>query len=166
VNFLQRCTIGVARPQLWAFLMDVPQMAACVPGVEEVTSTGGDSYAGRLRVKLGPIVVNLQGTVAFRERDAADYRVVVKADARDRKIGGGVDATATIRLLESGAEASELVVEAQARFIGKLGEFGEPVIRKQTDATIAAFARNVAARFQAPAAPSSPAQPDKGPQAS
>jgi uncharacterized protein len=158
MNFVQRCTIAVARPQLWEFLMDVPRMAACVPGFEEVVSAGNDTFSGRMRVKLGPIVVNLEGTVAFRERDAAEFRAVVKTDARDCKIGGGVDATATMRLLESGPAASELVVEAQARFMGKLGEFGEPVIRKQTDATIAAFARNVAARFQVSA------EPGQGPQ--
>jgi hypothetical protein len=33
------------------------------------------------------------------------------------------------------------------RFLGKLGEFAEPIIRKQADAVVATFARNVAAHF-------------------
>src|SRR5215510_16376033 len=50
-------------------------------------------------------------------------------------------------LAESGPAATELAVEAQTRFLGKLGEFGQPVIRKQADAIIAEFARNVASYF-------------------
>ena len=50
MNFEHRCTLPVARGMLWQFLMDVPQMATCVPGVEGVTASGDDQYAGRLRV--------------------------------------------------------------------------------------------------------------------
>jgi uncharacterized protein len=148
MNFEKRCTIPVARQQLWDFLMDVPRMATCVPGLEEVTAVGDDQYQGRLRFKLGPISLNLQGLVAIKERDQDNWRAVAKAEAKDRRVGGGTDVTATMTLLEQAPAATELVIAAQARFMGKLGEFGEPIIRKQTDTTIAAFARNVAARFQ------------------
>ena len=56
-------------------------------------------------------------------------------------------------LIENGHGDTELVIQAQARFLGKLGEFGEPLVRKQANATVAAFARNVAAHFEPPAAP-------------
>jgi carbon monoxide dehydrogenase subunit G len=150
MNFEKRCTIPVARQQLWDFLMDVPTMAACVPGVEEVKAVADDQYQGRLRVKLGPISLNLQGSVAIKERDQDNWRAVAKAEAKDRRIGGGTDLTATMTLVEKNPALTELVIAAQARFMGKLGEFGEPIIRKQTDTTIAAFARNVAARFAQP----------------
>ncbi|MBI3302792.1 MAG: hypothetical protein HYZ72_12070, partial [Deltaproteobacteria bacterium] len=67
------------------------------------------------------------------------------------RIGGGVHVTAHMTLVESGPAATELDVQAQARFLGKLGEFGQPVIRKQADALIAEFAGNVAAHFHSAA---------------
>jgi|GEM_PF-238057 carbon monoxide dehydrogenase subunit G len=149
MNFKQTCTIPVARAELWRFLMDVPQMAKCVPGVEEVIDEGNDQYRGRLKVKLGPINLSLQGAVAIKERDEQNWRAVAKAEAKDRRIGGGTDVSATMTLREEAPELTQLSIDASARFLGKLGEFGEPIIRKQTDATIAAFARNVAAHFQA-----------------
>lgn len=152
MNFKQTCTIPVARAELWRFLMDVPQMAKCVPGVEEVIDEGNDQYRGRLKVKLGPISLSLQGAVAIKERDEQNWRAVAKAEAKDRRIGGGTDVSATMTLLEQAPDLTQLSIDASARFLGKLGEFGEPIIRKQTDATIAAFARNVAAHFQAAAA--------------
>jgi len=151
MNFAHRCTIPVARGALWQFLLDVPQMAACVPGVESVTASGEGQYAGRMRVKVGPIHLTLQGVMTIQERDQQQWRAVARAEANDRRIGGGVHVTAHMTLVESGPAATELAVQAQARFLGKLGEFGQPVIRKQADAVIAEFARNVAARFHSAA---------------
>jgi carbon monoxide dehydrogenase subunit G len=147
VNFEHRCTIPVAREVLWQFLMDVPQMAGCVPGVESITASGDDRYAGRMRVKVGPIHLTLQGTVTIQERDPRQWRATARAEANDRRVGGGVHLTAHMALAESGPTATELAIHTQARLLGKLGEFGQPVIRRQADAIIAEFARNVAARF-------------------
>jgi carbon monoxide dehydrogenase subunit G len=144
--------------------MDVPQMAACVPGVENVTADGDDQFRGDLKVKLGPIHVTLQGKMTIQERDERNWRAVGQAEGNDRRIGGGAKVTATMSLIENTPNETEMVVQAQVRFLGKLGEFGEPLIRKQADATVAAFARNVAARFEAPAgAPSimTPAPPEQ-----
>src|SRR3989442_10135021 len=151
MNFEHRCTLPVARGMLWQFLMDVPQMATCVPGVEGITASGDDQYAGRLRVKVGPIHLTLQGVLTIQERDQQQWRAAARAEANDRRVGGGVHFTAHLTLVESGPAATELAIETQARLLGKLGEFGQPVIRKQADVIIAEFARNVAARFPSPA---------------
>ena len=52
MNFEQRCTIPAAREELWDFLLDLPQLARCVPGAEEVVAAGDGEYTGRLRVKI------------------------------------------------------------------------------------------------------------------
>ncbi len=149
MNFEQRCEIPVAPERLWRFLMDVPEMATCVPGVENVTADGADTYRGVLKVKLGPINLALNGTMTIQERDEANYRAIGRAEGNDRRIGGGTRVNATMSLIEKAPNLTEMVVQAEVRFLGKLGEFGEPLIRKQADATVAAFARNVAARFEA-----------------
>ncbi len=150
MNFTHRCTIPVAREALWQFLMDVPQMATCVPGVESVTPNGDNQYSGRMRVKVGPIHLTLQGVLTIQEQNPQQWLAVARAEANDRRVGGGVHLTAHMTLVESGPAATDLDVQTQARFLGKLGEFGQPVIRKQADAIIAEFARNVAARFHNP----------------
>ena len=164
MDFEQRCTIPVAREALWQFLLDVPQMATCVPGVESVTARGDEQYAGRIRVKVGPIHLTLQGVMTIQERDQQQWRAVTRAEANDRRVGGGVHVTAHMTLVESSPAATELVIRIQARFLGKLGEFGQPVIRKQAEAILAEFARNVAARFHgATAAPQEEKEPSTTP---
>jgi carbon monoxide dehydrogenase subunit G len=61
-------------------------------------------------------------------------------------VGGGVHISTRLLLLESSPETTELVVQTQARLFGKLGEFGQPVIRKQAETILAGFARNLADR--------------------
>lgn len=154
MNFEHRCTVPVGRETLWAFLMDVPAMSGCVPGASEVAATDADRFTGRMKVKFGPIRLTLQGTLTVDERDRANWRAVGKAEANDRRVGGGVHINAELALLESrnetdGAAAqTELVVTTEARMMGRLGEFGQSVIRKRADKIVAEFAQNVAERFR------------------
>ncbi len=121
-------------------------MATCVPGVESITHSGDDTYEGLMRVKFGPIRMTLQGTMTIETRDQEQWLVVARSEANDRRVGGGVHINTRLLLLESEPEVTELVVQTQARLFGKLGEFGQPVIRKQADTILAGFARNLVER--------------------
>jgi carbon monoxide dehydrogenase subunit G len=146
MDFEHHCTIPLPRATLWQFLLDIPQMAACVPGVEGITKSSEDTYKGQMRVKVGPIHLTLQGTMTVESRDQQQWRIVARSEAMDRRVGGGVHASTHMLLLESSPVVTELVIQTQARFFGKLAEFGQPVIRKQADTILAEFARNLAAR--------------------
>lgn len=150
MNFEQRSTLPVARQPLWDFLMDVPRMAICVPGVDQVTPRGNEDYEGVMRVSLGPIALTLHGTLTLDDRDPEAGRAALHAEATDRRIGGGLRTQAQMLLVERGPGETELIVRAEARLLGKLGEFGQPLIRKKADALMAEFVRNVAARLSTP----------------
>ena len=147
MNFEHSCTVPVARETLWDFLMDVPQMATCVPGVSEVVVTGEDQYAGRMKVTFGPIRLTLQGELSIQELDQTNWCAVGRAEANDRRVGGGIHISAELVLVEQEEAQTQLSIQTEARLMGKLGEFGQPVIRKKADKIVAEFARNVAKRF-------------------
>lgn len=149
MNFEHSCTVPVTRQTLWDFLMDVPQMAACIPGVSEVVATGKDQYAGRMKVTFGPIRLTLQGELSIQEFDQTNWRAVGRAEANDRRVGGGVHISAALTLAEQEEEQTRLSIQTEARLMGKLGEFGQPMIRKKADKIVAEFARNVAKHFSA-----------------
>lgn len=148
MNFEHHCTVPVARETLWNFLMDVPQMAPCVPGVSEVVATGENQYAGRMKVTFGPIRLTLQGELFIQELDQTHWRAVGRAEANDRRVGGGVHISAELTLVEQEEAQTRLSIRTEARLMGKLGEFGQPVIRKKADKIVAEFARNVAKHFK------------------
>jgi carbon monoxide dehydrogenase subunit G len=147
MTFEQHCIIPVPREELWHFLLDIPHMAVCVPGAENVTAEGEDRYRGSLRVKIGPIRLVLEGAMVIDERDRERWRATAHSEAKDRRLGGGARVSGEMRLADTGPSSTELILSGQVRFLGKLGEFGEPLIRKQADLIIAAFAQNVASRF-------------------
>ena len=142
--FSQECVIPVERERLWNFLMDVPRVARCVPGVETVEAVDDHSYKGRLGVRIGPIRLSLDGTMAVEERDPSAWRARIRADANDRRLGGGIRARLSLTLSPA-ADGTLLHIETDLAVLGKIGEFGQPVIRKKADTLLEEFARNLEA---------------------
>jgi carbon monoxide dehydrogenase subunit G len=85
--------------------------------------------------------------MTVQERDQHGWRIVSQAEAKDRRVGGGVFLNMHIALTENGTNATELTIASEARLMGKLGEFGQPIIRRKADKIVAEFAKNVAAHF-------------------
>ena len=140
--FSQECVIPVERERLWNFLMDVPRVARCVPGVESVEAVDERSYTGRLGVRIGPVRLSLDGTMAVEEQDAAGWRARMRADANDRRLGGGIRARLSLALTPA-EHGTRLSIETDLAVLGKIGEFGQPLIRKKADALLEEFARNL-----------------------
>ena len=143
MQFTHRCRIPVNHAALWNFLMDVPKVSQCVPGVQEVSALEGDAYGGLLRIKVGPIVLNLLGKIQIESKDESQSTATMRADADDRKLGGSVKAKMTMTLKALSPAETELAVETGLTILGKIGEFGQPIIRKKADDMMQQFARNV-----------------------
>lgn len=99
MQFKQRVAVPATRDQVW-FLMDVPAVVECIPGVESFEGLSEDLYRGTLRVRVGPVSVRLDGEVDVVERDATQHRARMKANATDRFVHGGVSATLTMTLAD------------------------------------------------------------------
>ena len=140
--FSQECVIPVDRERLWNFLMDVPRVARCVPGVEHIEAVDAGGYKGRLGVRIGPIRLSLDGTVAVEDQDHAAWRARMRADANDRRLGGGIRARMSLALTPAD-HGTRLSIETDLAVLGKIGEFGQPIIRKKADALLEEFARNL-----------------------
>jgi len=144
LTFTQECVIAVPREQLWDFLMDVPRVSRCVPGVETVEAVNGNAYNGRLKVQVGPIRLALDGTITIEEADRDGWQARMRAEANDRRLGGGI--RARLRLTLAPVDAGTRVqIDTDLAVLGKIGEFGQPVIRKKADALLEEFARNLRA---------------------
>ena len=61
----------------------------------------------------------------------------------DRKVGGGVRAIIDAALSERGPGPSGLWVSADIQFMGRLGEMGQPLIRRKAETAIDDFAESL-----------------------
>jgi carbon-monoxide dehydrogenase small subunit len=147
VTFTQECAIPVERERLWDFLMDVPSVAKCVPGVEGVEAVDAKAYRGNLRVQVGPIRLALHGTMTVDEQDRAAWRARMRAEANDGRVGGGIRARMSLTLAP-GDGGTRLRIDTDLTILGRIGEFGQPVIKKKADALLEEFARNLGSRLQ------------------
>ena len=67
----------------------------------------------------------------------------MRAEAKDQRLGGGVRARLSMDLAERGPAETELLVALEVHVLGKIGEFGQPVMRKKADAMLQEFAQRV-----------------------
>jgi carbon monoxide dehydrogenase subunit G len=141
-----RITVPASPERVWAFMMDVPAVSQCVPGVNGVTQIDDSTYSGVMSVRVGPIQVRLDGKVILAERDEAARQARMDLQAADKRVNGAVNAKMTMRLEPAdGGNATDLDIQTDANVMGKLGEFGQSVIRKKADQIVQEFARNLSA---------------------
>ena len=88
--------------------------------------------------------VSLSGTVKVEEQNEDEGRARYVVEASDRRIGGGVKTDMLVRVNRISQAETELVIETDTTFMGRLGELGQPVIRRKAQSAIEEFAKNLA----------------------
>ncbi len=145
-----RCLVPADIQRTWDVIMDIPRAAACVPGMEEVVQEEDGSYRASMKVRVGPMGLTLSGTLQMLEQDAAKGEARFLIVASDRKVGGAVRADLLIQLRAEEGNQTELVLNTDTTFIGRLGELGQPLTRRKANNTMQEFARNLAQQLSHP----------------
>src|SRR6201996_2939468 len=138
-------TVPVPPAQAWDVLLDVQQVAPCMPGAT-VDTVAGDDVEGRLKVKVGPVSLTYKGTATFKDRDAADRSILVEASGKETRGAGTASATVKASLQpENGSDAATLVtLHTTLNVTGRPAQFGRGVIAEVGSRLIDKFADNLA----------------------
>jgi len=64
-------TVPVPVEQAWQVLQDVERIAPCMPGAT-LDTVDGDAFTGRVKVKVGPIMLTYSGKATFADKDEVD----------------------------------------------------------------------------------------------
>jgi carbon monoxide dehydrogenase subunit G len=139
----QQVTVAAPVERVWDFMMDIPAVSRCVPGVDAFEKIDDDTYEGALKVKVGPIGVRLQGRIVVSERDRDALRSQMDISASEKRIASTVSARTTLTLVPKGDAETEVQIHTEASILGKLGEFGQAVMRRKADQVVAEFAKNM-----------------------
>jgi uncharacterized protein len=143
-------TIDAPVEKAWAALNNPETVAPCFPGAT-LTTYEGDSFAGTVKVKLGPIAMTYKGKGTYVTRDEAAHEVVIEANGRDSRGNGTANATVTASLAAEGADRTAVSMVTDMTITGKPAQFGRGVISDVADKIIGQFAACVARKL-APAA--------------
>jgi carbon monoxide dehydrogenase subunit G len=142
VKFEQTVVLDAPPDKVWAFVMDVPSMAKCIPGVETVEDLGNEKYKVVMKIRVGPIGLTLQSELSVVSKDETTRTAALRVDAADKRVGGAVKATMNMHLEPSGT-GTTMQVETDAQVMGRIGDFGQPIIRKKADQMLNEVSENL-----------------------
>jgi carbon monoxide dehydrogenase subunit G len=109
--------------RVWARMIDVQQVAPCLPGAE-ITEVGEDgTYRGTFSVRLGPTTASYRGELAMEEVDEAAHRVVMRASGQDKRGQGSAKASIVSTMSEQDGVTTVKVV-TDFTITGRLARFG------------------------------------------
>lgn len=149
MNFAYTLKLDLPLDEAWSTLMDIERIAPCMPGAK-IETHDGDTYTGRLKVKLGPMELTYRGDIQFIERDDAAKRAVVDAQAKEIKGRGA--AKSQIKMAgTSVAGGSEIHIESEFSVSGKAAQFGRGVMEEVGEKLMDDFARRLGEQVGAPA---------------
>ncbi|GAA3060916.1 SRPBCC family protein [Pseudonocardia yunnanensis] len=148
MELVNEFTVPATPADAWTLLTDVERIAPCLPGAT-VESQGEDTYTGAVSVKVGPIKVGYDGTVAFRELDRAALRMVLGARGKERTGKGSAAAVITVDLHDDGGGGTRVQVRTDLQITGKIAQFGRSAMADISTRLIDQFAANLASLFSA-----------------
>ena len=138
-------TIPVPAERAWQVLLDVEQVAPCMPGAT-VNSVDDDVVTGRIKVKVGPVALTYSGSARFTERDEQALRVTLEASGKETRGSGTASAKVRSSLQDEG-DQTRVTVHTTMTVTGRPAQFGRGVMADIGGRIIEKFATNLAAQL-------------------
>lgn len=143
-------TVAAPPDEVFALVNDVERVAACLPGAT-LDGRDGDTYQGRVVVRVGPIKAAYGGTVRFLDVFPDDRRLRLAAKGADSHGSGDAEAEIELSVIPDGA-GSTLRLHTDLVIRGKIAQFGKGAIVAVSNRLLDRFAQNLAAQLDGSAA--------------
>lgn len=153
MKIANRFRVPLPVSEAWIALNDIPRVAPCAPGAQLIEERPDGSYVGTVSVKLGPVALTFKGTLAYKERDEANHRVVAEASGSETRARGTARALVTFVLSPDG-DGTRVDVDTDVQLAGSIAQYGRGAALIQSTAQVLmdAFAKNFAAQLSAQSA--------------
>lgn len=143
-------TVDAPPERVWAYFLDVPRLAPCLPGASLTGDDGDGTYDGAVVAALGPVRLHFSGTAKIVETDEAAHRMVLHAAGSEARGRGTAEMTLTARLTGSGS-GTRVDTEQDLTISGAAANFGRGLIADVTGVLLGQFAECVQANLDAQA---------------
>lgn len=143
-------TIDAPIQKVWDFFLDVENLAGCMPGVERVEQISDTEYEGALKAKVGPISATFGGTAEITEQTPPTY-LKAKIKAKDKRTASMINGAFSSNLTELTPNQTEVSYEIDVAIRGKMGSFGQTVIKDTAKSISAIFIGNIRSQLEHPA---------------
>lgn len=146
MDFENSFSVDAPPSLVYEYLTDPARIVGCIPGAELLEELPGGAFAGRIRIKLGPVVVNYKGQGKLAKVDPTALTATLEGQAREQGGAGTVGATAELSVRESGAGAVVCILTDVA-ITGKAAQFGKGVLTEVSKKIVEQLSSNLATRI-------------------
>ena len=154
-------SVPVDVDRAWAVLVDIEQVAPCMPGAA-LDTVDGDNFTGSVKVRLGPIGLTYKGKARFVEKDETAHRAVIDAQGKDAR-GNGTAAATVTATLHPQDDGTRVEVNTDLAITGKPAQFGRGVMVDVGNKLIGQFADCLAGKLAKADGPAVAAVADSAP---
>jgi uncharacterized protein len=134
-------TVDVSVEDVWDVLLDLERITPCLPGAALTNGADGDGeHEGTMKVRLGPVTQEYNGTVQIQEADESERRAVLQADGKDARGQGTASATITSTLHDEGGGSTRVRVETDMHITGRAAQFGRGLQQSVAEKILGRFA--------------------------
>jgi carbon monoxide dehydrogenase subunit G len=133
-------TVSVPTERVWETLLDIERVATFLPGATLQPGNGSGDYRGSMKVKLGPMVVNYDGTARLASVDEGTRTAAIDVRARESKGQGTASAVIRNRLIPQDGN-TRVLVETDLQVTGRQAQFGRGIMEDVASRMLDEFAR-------------------------
>jgi len=123
-------TITAPMEKVWAFLVDVNNVAACAPGFQSMEELGEEHWKAILGVGIGAVKAKFTMDVTRPEREDPQHMVV---KARGKAPGSAVDMTGDMRLTAVDDQHTRMDWKATAIVSGTIASVGARLLNSAVE---------------------------------
>jgi uncharacterized protein len=120
-------TILLPVDEAYRFLLDLEQVAPCVPGAELGPAAADGTYPANVTVRLGPMRLGYSGSLWISEQDDSSRRAVLRAQAHETGAQGSLEASMTMNVTPDG-EGSRVDVLTELALAGRAARLGRGIV--------------------------------------
>jgi uncharacterized protein len=157
-------SVGATPDSVFAFLLDVHSVVACVPGAELTEVVDGDTFRGRVRVKVGPVTVSYTGTAHITARDDEQRTTTLQAEAKETTGSGTARATTVMSVVAEG-DGSAVTLATDFTVSGRVAQFGRGIMEDVSRQLVGQMGECIRGKLEAEADAAAPAPPAAAPPA-
>jgi carbon monoxide dehydrogenase subunit G len=142
--------------RVYEFLLDVNNVVSCVPGAELSEVVDPNTFKGKVRIKVGPVTVNYNGTARITSRDADTRTATLEAEGRETTGSGTAQAT-TIMAVAADGETSKVTLTTDFTVVGRIAQFGRGIMEDVSRHLVGQAAECIQSKLEGPPPSAAPA---------
>lgn len=113
---------------VWGVLLDIEQVAPCMPGAEVLEQTGDRSYKVQIKVRLGPVSMQYRGDVEIVDADDGAHEAKMVAKATEARGQGTANAEILMKLEEQDGK-THATLTTDLRMSGRAAAMGQGIVK-------------------------------------